>query len=110
MASVIEPGEQVLLVDDVLATGDSLVATIVAIEAMGGEIVECVVVVDRSGLGKATLTSPTSGRVYAFRSLWQLEMPTYEPGAATCRGCAEGTALTSADMDRDPVGAGASAH
>ncbi len=57
----IEPGERVLLVDDILTTGGSLLAMIPAVEALGGEIVECVVLVDRSG-GRATLTSPTTGR------------------------------------------------
>ena len=57
----IELGERVLLVDDILTTGGSLLAMIPAVEAMGGEIVECAVLVDRSG-GKATLTSPTTGR------------------------------------------------
>ncbi len=56
---LIEPGERVLLVDDILTTGGSLVAMLPAVEAMGGEIVECVVLVDRSG-GRSTLTSPTT--------------------------------------------------
>ena len=85
----INPGEQVLLVDDILTTGGSLLAMIPAVEAMGGEIVECSVIVDRSG-GLATLTSPVTGRVYPLRSLWTLELPTYEPGAATCPRCAAG--------------------
>jgi orotate phosphoribosyltransferase len=88
----IEPGERVLLVDDILTTGGSLVAMLPAVEAMGGDVVECVVLVDRSG-GRATLTSPTTGRTYPLRSLWQLDLPTYEPGAATCPRCAEGMAL-----------------
>ena len=86
----IEPGERVLLVDDILTTGGSLLAMIPAVEAMGGEIVECAVLVDRSG-GHPTLTSPTTGRVYPLRSLWGLDLPTYEPGAATCPRCADGT-------------------
>ena len=45
----IEPGERVLLVDDILTTGGSLLAMIPAVEAMGGEIVECAVLVDRGG-------------------------------------------------------------
>ena len=57
----IEPGERVLLVDDILTTGGSLLAMLPAVEAMGGEIVECVVLVDRSG-GRSTLTSPATGR------------------------------------------------
>lgn len=88
----IAPGERVLLVDDILTTGGSLLAMLPAVEAMGGEIVECVVLVDRSG-GMGTLTSPSSGRSYPLRSLWQLDLPTYEPGAATCPRCAAGDPL-----------------
>jgi orotate phosphoribosyltransferase len=83
------PGERVYLVDDILTTGGSLLAMIPAVEALGGEIVECAVLVDRSG-GRATLTSPTTGRTYPLRSLWQLDLPTYEPGEATCPRCAAG--------------------
>jgi orotate phosphoribosyltransferase len=85
----ITPGERVLLVDDILTTGGSLMAMIPAVEAMGGEIVECVVIVDRSG-GLSAITSPATGRAYPLRALWQLELPTYEPGAATCPRCAAG--------------------
>lgn len=88
----IQPDERVLLVDDILTTGGSLLAMIPAIESMGGEIVECAVLVDRSG-GRASLTSPTSGRVYPLRSLWQLDLPTFEPGAATCPHCADGVGV-----------------
>ena len=88
----IEPGERVLLVDDILTTGGSLLAMIPAVEAAGGEIVECAVLVDRSG-GMSTLTSPTTGRVYPLRALWVLDLPTYEPGPATCPRCADGTPL-----------------
>ena len=86
----IEPGSRVLLVDDILTTGGSLLAMIPAVEGAGGEILECVVLVDRSG-GLLTLTSPSTGRVYPLRALWRLELPTFEPGAATCPGCAAGT-------------------
>jgi orotate phosphoribosyltransferase len=89
----IEPGERVLLVDDILTTGGSLLAMLPAVEATGGEIVECVVLVDRSGGGTNTLTSRATGRVYPLRSLWRLDLPTYEPDAATCPGCAAGTPL-----------------
>ena len=43
----IEPGERVLLVDDILTTGGSLLAMLPAVEAAGGEVVECAVLVDR---------------------------------------------------------------
>jgi orotate phosphoribosyltransferase len=89
----IEPGERVLLVDDILTTGGSLLAMLPAVEAMGGDIVECVVLVDRSGGGTNTLTSPATGRVYPLRSLWRLDLPTYEAGAASCPQCAAGTPL-----------------
>jgi len=88
----IETGERVLLVDDILTTGGSLQAMIPAVESAGGEIVECLVLVDRSG-GRAALASPSGGRTYPLRSLWQLDLPTYEPGPATCPLCAEGVAL-----------------
>ena len=86
--------ERVLLVDDILTTGGSLQAMIPAVEAAGGQIVECLVLVDRSG-GRSSLTSPASGRTYALRSLWQLDLPTYEPGPATCPHCADGTPLSA---------------
>jgi orotate phosphoribosyltransferase len=90
----IEAGERVLLVDDILTTGGSLLAMVPAVEAAGGEIVECLVLVDRSG-GRASLTSPSTGRTYPLRSLWQLDLPTYEPGPATCPQCALGTPLVA---------------
>jgi orotate phosphoribosyltransferase len=105
----IEPGERVLLVDDILTTGGSLLAMLPAVEAMGGEIVECVVLVDRSG-GRSTLTSPASGRSYALRSLWALDLPTYEPGPATCPRCADGTPLYApGSTGTGSVGTGAAA-
>ena len=88
----IEPGQRVLLVDDILTTGGSLLSMLPAVEAMGGEIVECAVLVDRSG-GMATLTSPETGRVYPLRALWAMDLATYEPGAGTCPRCADGTPL-----------------
>lgn len=85
----IAPGERVLLVDDILTTGGSLLAMLPAVEATGAEIVGCEVLVDRSG-GLASLTSPATGRVHPLDALWRLELPTWEPGAATCPRCAEG--------------------
>jgi orotate phosphoribosyltransferase len=88
----IEPGERVVLVDDILTTGGSLLAMLPAVETAGGEILGCHVLVDRSG-GLSTLTSPATGRVYPLAALWTLEVPTFEPGAATCPRCAAGTPL-----------------
>ncbi len=86
----IEPGERVLLVDDILTTGGSLLAMIPAVEAMGGEIVGCHVLVDRSGEPRSTIDSPTTGRRYPLHSLWRLALPTYEPGPDSCPRCAAG--------------------
>ncbi len=88
----IEPGERVLLVDDILTTGGSLLAMVPAVEAAGGEIVACFVMADRSG-GTAVLASPTTGRRYSVQGLWQLEIPTFESGPETCPRCADGTPL-----------------
>jgi orotate phosphoribosyltransferase len=88
----IAPGERVLLVDDILTTGGSLLAMLPAVEGFGGEIVSCCVMADRSG-GLASLISPRTQRVYALNALWRLELPTYEPGPKTCPACAAGIPL-----------------
>jgi orotate phosphoribosyltransferase len=88
----IAKGERVLLVDDILTTGGSLLAMIPAVEAAGGEIVECAVLVDRSG-GLSALASPTTGRRYGLSALWILDLPTYEPGPATCPQCGSGVPI-----------------
>jgi hypothetical protein len=51
------------------------------------------VLVDRSGEDRQTIASPASGRIYPLRSLWRLDLPTHEPGAATCPACAAGAPL-----------------
>jgi orotate phosphoribosyltransferase len=88
----IVPGERVLLVDDILTTGGSLLAMLPAVEAFGGEIITCAVMADRSG-GLASLSSPRTGRSYPLRALWQLQLPTYDPGPDTCPACAAGVPL-----------------
>ncbi|NGM46548.1 adenine phosphoribosyltransferase [Rhodobacter sp. SGA-6-6] len=47
----LQPGEKVLLVDDLLATGGTAEAGIRLIEALGGEVVGCAFVVDLPDLG-----------------------------------------------------------
>lgn len=90
----IAPGERVYLVDDVLTTGGSLVAMLPAIEATPGELVLAGVIVDRSG-GTIEVRSEASGRATPVRSLWTLDVPTYEPGSATCPACAAGEPLVA---------------
>jgi adenine phosphoribosyltransferase len=47
----ITPGEKILLVDDLLATGGTAAAGIKLIERLGGEIVSCAFVIDLPDLG-----------------------------------------------------------
>jgi hypothetical protein len=63
-----------------------------AIEASGGDLVATAVIVDRSGVLDA-LTSPTTGKTYNATALWQLSLPTYEPGPDSCPGCQAGLPL-----------------
>jgi orotate phosphoribosyltransferase len=81
----VRPGERVLLVDDILTTGGSLVAMLDPIESAGGEIILAHVLVDRSG-GSTELSSPGTGRSYPLESLWLLDLPTHEAGPS-CPGC-----------------------
>jgi orotate phosphoribosyltransferase len=67
----IEPGEQLLLVEDVVTTGLSSREAIAAIEAEGGKVVAAAALVDRSG-GSADLGVP-------FFPLIELNFPTYAP-------------------------------
>ncbi|HET7027942.1 MAG TPA: phosphoribosyltransferase family protein [Candidatus Limnocylindrales bacterium] len=88
----IDPGERVLLVDDILTTGGSILAMLPAVEAMGGEVVGCEVLVDRSG-GRGSVESPATGRTYPLRALWRLDLATFEPGTTSCPRCAAGDPL-----------------
>jgi orotate phosphoribosyltransferase len=83
----IEPGERVLLIDDILTTGGSLRAMIPAIEAAGGEIALAHVLVDRSASG---ITVEGAHGRYPVEALWRFDLPTWEAGASDCPGCAAG--------------------
>jgi orotate phosphoribosyltransferase len=85
----LEPGSRVLLVDDILTTGGSLLAMLPPIEASGALLARTAVIVDRSG-GTRRVTSAASGLEYPVEALWTLDIPTYEPGTATCPACAAG--------------------
>ena len=47
----VEPGQKILLVDDLLATGGTAEAGIKLIERLGGEVIGCAFVVDLPDLG-----------------------------------------------------------
>lgn len=67
----LEPGQKVLLVEDVVTTGLSSREAIKAIEDAGGEVIAAASVIDRSG-GTADLGVP-------FFPLIELNFPTYPP-------------------------------
>lgn len=55
-ADSIKPGQKVLIVDDLLATGGTIKATIELIERLGGEVVGCAFVIELIGLsGRSVL-------------------------------------------------------
>lgn len=67
----VEPGERVLVVEDVWTTGGSTQETIAAIAEAGGRVVAAGALIDRSG-GRLSLTVRT-------QALLELAMKTYEP-------------------------------
>lgn len=69
----LEPGERVLLVEDVVTTGLSSREAIAAIEAAGGLVIGAASLVDRSG-GKAELGVP-------YTALVRIDVPTYDADA-----------------------------
>jgi orotate phosphoribosyltransferase len=81
---VIEPGERVLVVDDILTTGGSIRDVLDAVRAAGGEPIGVGVLLDRTG-GQVDFGVP-------FFACLPLVVPSYEPDA--CPKCAEGVPLT----------------
>ena len=69
----LDPGERVLLVEDVVTTGLSSREAIAAIEASGGKVIGAASLVDRSG-GKADLGVP-------YTPLIRIDVPTYQADA-----------------------------
>ncbi len=67
----IEPGEKVLMVEDIVTTGLSSREAIKAIEAAGGTVIAATALIDRSA-GTADLGVP-------FHPLMELSFPTYAP-------------------------------
>lgn len=76
----IEPGQKVLVVDDIVTTGGSLEDTFAAVEASGGEIVGVGVLADRSG-GKVAIP-------YPYFACLEVAFETWSPG--DCPLCAAG--------------------
>ncbi len=75
----IEPGEKVLVAEDVITTGASVVGIIDRVRALGAEVAGAAALVDRSG--GVDLGCPLT-------SCLQIEIPVYEPDH--CPLCAQG--------------------
>ncbi len=80
----IEPGERVLVVEDIITTGGSVDEVIEVVKAQGGEIVGIGVLVNRSG-GKAAFEAP-------LESLLNLTIEAYS--AEECPMCRVGEPMT----------------
>jgi orotate phosphoribosyltransferase len=80
----IQPGEKILIVEDIVTTGGSVQEVIEIVQAAGGEIVGVGLLVDRSG-GKADFGVPK-------KALLTLEVPVYHPDA--CPLCQANVPLT----------------
>ncbi len=50
-ADAIKPGQKVLIIDDLLATGGTVEATAKMVEKLGGEVVGCAFLIELEGLG-----------------------------------------------------------
>jgi orotate phosphoribosyltransferase len=81
----LELGERVLVVDDILTTGGSVVQTIDAVREAGGEPVGVAVMVDRTG-GQADFGVP-------FFAATELNIDSWEP--ADCPLCRDEIELTN---------------
>jgi orotate phosphoribosyltransferase len=75
--------ERVVLVDDILTTGESIRETVAAVRAAGGEPRAAAVLVDRSA-GAADVGVP-------LRSLARIDIPTWPPDV--CPHCVAGVPL-----------------
>lgn len=81
---LIEPGERVLLAEDVVTTGRSLKEVLPVVEELGGRSVAVASLVDRTGGKDIGLGLP-------LVSLLEVDVPTYS--ADDCPLCREGTPL-----------------
>lgn len=62
----ISPGEKVLLVDDLIATGGTAEAAAALIEKLGGNVVECAFIVDLPEVGGRALLERKGYQVFAL--------------------------------------------
>ena len=90
----LNPGERVLVVDDIMSTGGSVQETIDAVRENGGEVVGVGVLVDRSA-GQASFDG------LPLIALWDVSIPSYAPDE--CPQCAQGTPLVKPGTTPAPL-------
>jgi len=90
----INPGDRVLVVDDVLTTGGSVLEVVRAVERHGGEVASVAVLVDRSAGGLAQIDG------HAVFSCLTVSAVTYPPDQ--CPLCAQGIPLTRLGSSQPP--------
>ena len=64
----LEPGDKILLVDDLLATGGTAEAGVKLIEQLGGQVIGCAFVIDLPDLGGRALLEKLGLEVHALTS------------------------------------------
>ena len=62
----VEKGERILLVDDLIATGGTAIASAALIEKLGGTIVECAFIIDLISLGGRKRLEEKGYRMFAL--------------------------------------------
>jgi orotate phosphoribosyltransferase len=84
---MLERGERILVVEDVVTTGGSTRETIEVARATGGIVVGAAAIIDRSG---AATVPGTAGQRFGvpFHALATVDLPTYQPDA--CPLCLAG--------------------
>ena len=80
----VEPGQRVLVAEDVVTTGGSVVEVIELLQSQGAQVVDVAALVDRSG-GKADFSKYGAG----FTALLEIDIETYLP--EQCPLCVQGS-------------------
>jgi orotate phosphoribosyltransferase len=88
-----EPGDRVLVVDDILTTGGSVRETIAALSPHAVELAGVFVLVDRSK-GQADLGAP-------YRALAEMDVPAWDPDG--CPLCGQGIPLVKPGTTNSPL-------
>lgn len=87
----LEPGEKVVVVEDVVTTGGSTREVLALVRSLGAEPVACAAVVDRRGPSAGGGTQILEG--LPFRSVLRMEVPTWDE--ASCPYCQRGQEIVS---------------